>query len=364
MHSTTESRPKILIVDDNPQNRRLLEALLRAEGYITETAEDGMEAMKTVARHAPDLVLLDINMPGMDGYEVARSLKGASETAEIPIIMITADLDHGARLAALDVGVEDFLTKPFDRIELGLRVRNLLRLKAALQESRRRLSQLLIHRERAKEEERKSIALEVHDALGQNLLALRMDITRLHEWAKEHEPRIHGEAKTMLENVDASLHSVKSIINDLRPFQLELGLHAAVEWQLKAFERITPVKCQLEVRPGVSDNDLDDGQVLLLFRILQESLSNIARHANASRVDVEMVKENGTYVMCIRDNGVGFQRNAIKANSFGILGMVERVGALKGVFAIEPGESVGTVVTVSIPISESIQVASSRMLTP
>lgn len=351
MHSTTESPPKILIVDDNLQNRRLLEALLRAEGYITETAENGLEAMKTVARHAPDLVLLDINMPGMDGYEVARCLKGTSATVDIPIIMITADLDHGVRLAALDVGVEDFLTKPFDRIELGLRVRNLLRLKAALQESRRRLSQLLIHRERAKEEERKSIALEVHDALGQNLLALRMDIMRLHEWAQEHEPRIQREARTMLENVDASLHSVKSIINNLRPFQLELGLHAAVEWQLKAFERATAVKCQLEIGAGTSDNNLDDGQVLTLFRILQESLSNVARHANASRVDVQMAAEHSMYFMRIRDNGVGFRRDSIKVNGFGILGMAERVDAMKGVFSISPGESAGTVVTVSIPVS-------------
>ena len=351
MHATFESPHTILIVDDNPHNRKLLEALLRKEGYGTEIAANGQEALETIARHAPDLVLLDIKMPGMDGYEVARSLKGDSATVDIPIIMITSELDHNVRLAALDVGVEDFLTKPFDRLELGLRIRNLLRLKAALQESRRRLSQLLIHRERAKEEERKSIALEVHDALGQNLLALRMDITRLRAWAQEHDPRIHDESNMMLENVDASLHSVKSIINNLRPFQLELGLQAAVEWQLKVFERKCAVQCHLDIGPGAADDSLDEGQVLILFRILQESLDNVARHANATRVDVKLDLVDGMYVMRIRDNGVGCDRNSIKANSFGILGMAERADALKGAFAIDRGESAGTVVSVSIPVA-------------
>jgi signal transduction histidine kinase len=351
MHATIESPRKILIVDDNPQNRRLLEVLLQAEGYITESAANGQEALKIIAGRSHDLVLLDIKMPGIDGYEVARSLKGDSATVDIPIIMVTGEVDHSARLAALEVGVEDFLTKPFDRLELGLRVRNLLRLRAALQESRHRLSQLLIHRERAKEEERKSIALEVHDALGQNLLALRMDITRLRAWAEEHDTRIHGEAEMMLQNVDASLHSVKSIINNLRPFQLELGLQAAIEWQLRVFERASAVQCHLNIGSGAADDHLDEGRVLILFRILQESLSNIARHANATRVDIDLDRVDCMYVMRVRDNGIGFDRNSIKVNSFGILGMTERVHALRGVFAIDRGESGGTLVSVSIPVA-------------
>ena len=122
--------PTILIVDDEAQNRRLLSVLLRPEGYLTESVASGEAALATIAQRAPDLVLLDIMMPGIDGYQVATILKSNAATANIPIIMVTAHGERSARLAGLDAGAEEFLTKPVDRTELWLRVRNLLRLKA------------------------------------------------------------------------------------------------------------------------------------------------------------------------------------------------------------------------------------------
>jgi diguanylate cyclase (GGDEF)-like protein len=120
----------ILIVDDESKNRKLLDALLRSEGYSTVSATNGEEALAAIAQRAPDLILLDVMMPGMDGHQVTRALKARHATASIPIIMLTAQNDHAARLAGLDAGAEDFLTKPVDRAELWLRVRNMLRLKA------------------------------------------------------------------------------------------------------------------------------------------------------------------------------------------------------------------------------------------
>ena len=126
----TSARATILIVDDEPRNRKLLETMLRPEGHLTLNAASGEEALASVAHCPPDLILLDIMMPGMDGFQVAVALKGNPATSHIPIIMVTAHSDRGARLAGLDAGAEDFLSKPIDRTELWLRVRNLLRLKA------------------------------------------------------------------------------------------------------------------------------------------------------------------------------------------------------------------------------------------
>ncbi len=120
----------ILIVDDEVQNRKLLEALLLPEGYLTVSVSSGMEALEQVAASAPDLILLDIMMPQMNGYEVVTRLKANPVTSSIPVIMITAQIDRNARVAGLHAGAEEFLTKPVDRIELWLRIRNLLRLKA------------------------------------------------------------------------------------------------------------------------------------------------------------------------------------------------------------------------------------------
>jgi PAS domain S-box-containing protein len=119
----------VLIVDDSVVNRRLIQALLEPKGYVIRTAASGEEALASVAADPPDLILLDVMMPGLDGRQVASALKADPATASIPIIMVSAQSDHEARLAALEAGAEDFLTKPVDRAELWLRVRNLLRLK-------------------------------------------------------------------------------------------------------------------------------------------------------------------------------------------------------------------------------------------
>ncbi|MBH1966839.1 MAG: EAL domain-containing protein [Pseudomonadales bacterium] len=120
----------LLIVDDETHVRKLLKMLLENQGYRTLTASSGEEALAIVEQQSPDLILLDIMMPGMDGYEVARQLKSNKAMANIPIIMLSALGEHSARISGLEAGAEDFLSKPVESAELWLRVRNLLRLKA------------------------------------------------------------------------------------------------------------------------------------------------------------------------------------------------------------------------------------------
>src|SRR6202042_68971 len=129
---------RILIVDDVPANTRLLEAKLSAEYYQVASAKDGFEALRMALDWQPDLILLDVMMPGMDGFECCRRLKGDPTTLHIPVVMVTALGEPGERLRGLESGADDFLTKPVDYDTLMARVRSLVRLKRLLDEWRAR----------------------------------------------------------------------------------------------------------------------------------------------------------------------------------------------------------------------------------
>jgi PAS domain S-box-containing protein len=125
-----EHSPWILIVDNELRNRELMQIMLAAEGFQIQSAASGEEGFAMIARHAPDLILLDVMMAGMDGYQMAAKLKGDRATSHIPIIMVTARDDQDGKMLGLLSGAENFLTKPVNRAELCLRARNLIRLKA------------------------------------------------------------------------------------------------------------------------------------------------------------------------------------------------------------------------------------------
>jgi adenylate cyclase len=122
------AQPRVLVVDDTPENIRLLEAVLGPRGYTVDSASSGAEALERLAAEPPDLVLLDIVMPELDGYEVCRRIRASSQTAVLPVVMITASGD-AEKVRALEAGADDFVMKPFDKAELLARVRSLLRIK-------------------------------------------------------------------------------------------------------------------------------------------------------------------------------------------------------------------------------------------
>lgn len=120
---------RILIVDDEPDSRALLEIILVRVEYVVETAVDGEDALAAVVLRPPDLILLDVMLPGMTGYEVATHLKADVATQAIPILMLSGLNDRAASTSALNAGADGFLSKPIDRLDLCLRVKQLLRAK-------------------------------------------------------------------------------------------------------------------------------------------------------------------------------------------------------------------------------------------
>ncbi len=143
MSTPSSDRPaKLLIADDNQQNRELLEAYLVVEGYEIAMATDGQETLDQVAAISPDLVLLDIMMPRLSGYEVCQQLKRDDDTRGIPILMVTALNEMGDIERAVEAGCDDFLTKPVNRLELTTRIKSLLRVRRLTDERDRLLAYL------------------------------------------------------------------------------------------------------------------------------------------------------------------------------------------------------------------------------
>lgn len=127
-----DDRALVLVVEDDPANRALLERLLEREGYRTKGVGDGEAALLAVAEHAPDLILLDIGLPRMDGYEVTRRLRSNLRTLAVPVILLTGRSSLDDVVEGLDAGADDFLSKPFRQPELLARIRSALRLRQAL----------------------------------------------------------------------------------------------------------------------------------------------------------------------------------------------------------------------------------------
>ncbi|WP_370663812.1 sensor histidine kinase [Massilia violaceinigra] len=220
---------------------------------------------------------------------------------------------------------------------------------AKLQLSHQNLRRLAAHADQIKEGERKRIAREIHDDLGQNLLALRIEADMLSSRTRERHPRLHARARSTLQQIDATIKSVRQIINDLRPNVLDLGLSAAVEWQIAEFKRRTGIACELIDEP--KEVALSDHAATAFFRILQESLSNIVRHAQATRVRVELKLNGNRLSMTVTDNGIGLQAGErAKVGSFGLVGIEERISILGGSFSISSNGGDGTTVCVSVPL--------------
>lgn len=220
-----------------------------------------------------------------------------------------------------------------------------------LRQSRTRIRELAAHQESIKEQERKRIARDLHDHLGQTLLAIRLDAATLAGQTAAAHPKLHATSHLMLRHIDEAMKSIKEIINDLRPFVLDLGLVAAMEWQVREFQRWSGIECELEVDEEDLYRHLNENQATALFRVLQESMANIARHAKASQVKIAMHMKGDQLEMTIADNGVGIdpeQRD--KKRKFGLTGIDERIKALGGKFSVDSTPGKGTTLHLSIPV--------------
>ncbi len=206
-----------------------------------------------------------------------------------------------------------------------------------------------------REEERTKIAREIHDELGQSLTAIKFDMAMIErDVAKMRNKTL---AKTFQEKlnqvhklINSTIQTVKNISSELRPIYLDLGVIPAIEWQSQEFQNRTGIQCNFSSE--FEDIELDREKSTVMFRILQEALTNVARHAQATNVQVDLKQENLHYVLQIVDNGKGIpESELLNPKSLGLLGMRERAGVVKGDVVINVNSPQGTKVTVRIPLS-------------
>lgn len=245
--------------------------------------------------------------------------------------------------------VYDAHGEPHHLIVMLVDITDQKRVEEALRRSFEQLRQLSNHLETIKEEERKKFALDIHDELGQNLMALKMEVEMLHARAGEKHPHLKRRVGHVLDTIDTTIRSVRSIMNDLHPSTLELGLPAALEWLVDQFEKRSGIDCSLSV--SGEDGPLPDmRQTAVVFRIIQESLVNILRHAQASTVDVMLTLTPEHLGIVIVDDGIGMQPgDAGKAAAFGLRSIQERVDVFGGELVIDSRRGNGTTLSIMIP---------------
>ena len=469
--------PVVLVVDDTPENLALVHSVLSGS-YQIKSANSGQRGLQIAhSQTPPDLILLDVMMPGMDGYEVCSALKRDPKTRDIPVIFLTSRSDIQDEEKGFALGAADYVTKPigpsvllarvrahlaahahlkslegmfrdviefapvifliaeeslhivqtnaqaeqhfgYSRKELmGMRLTELLpkgevylqrvvsrwdgpvpnqqldrnpelvclrkngtRFPASatfsqlettrgvlhtvvlvdasdkketlkkLSESQESLRELAAINETARENERKHIAREVHDELGQVMTALRMRLSLMPMQFGTHIVGLSESVDAMKALVDRAIKGVRNIATVLRPEALNMGLVPAIEWLRDEFLRSNAVRCVVECN-GSAD-PMDEMRAMLIYRILQESLTNISRYARANEVKILVHFMPNAIDVSITDDGCGFDPGEVMIKkTFGLLGMRERALTLGGDLMILSRPGRGTTIAVKVPLT-------------
>ena len=358
----------ILIADDSAITRESIEAALTVDHYRFEMAVNGREALQKAQELHPDLILLDVLMPDMDGFEVCKRVRGLPEIAEVPVVILTALDDKESILRGFEAGADDFLRKPFNNYELRARVRTIIRLNRfrRLVEGRALISKLTERILTIQEDERRRIARELHDELGQALTTLSIGLNLLAGELEQEPQQARQRINDMQRTIQETIEQVRRMGQELRPPALDtLGLVAALEGYCHEFSHRTdlPVLFLADVKRPLLSERIN----ITLYRFLPEALTNIARYAQASQVWVKFAADGYGYRLSVRDDGIGFPKpmhnevtDAVErpdgSKGLGLLGIMESLELLNGSLEIESSPGQGATVSAWIPAERQVKV--------
>ncbi len=346
------------MLEDDAADAELTKFELRKGGLSFSLIRvDTKEAYLRELEDPPALILSDYSLPGFNGHDALEL--ALHKCPETPFIFVTGTMGEEVAIETLKSGATDYVLKTrlsrlIPAVNRALREAEERtehrRAAQQLRESHEQLRALSVYLQTVREEERTRIAREVHDELGQALTSCKLDLSWLaNRLPKDQKPLVE-KTRALTAHIDSTIQTVRRISSELRPGVLDhLGLAAALEWQANEFQNRTGIKCDLQTSV---QEPLDPDLSTTLFRIFQETLTNIIRHAGATQVAVRLLQADGRITLEVRDNGRGISKAEIaNTHSMGLLGMRERAALLGGTFKINRlSRRPGTKVKVSVPL--------------
>jgi signal transduction histidine kinase len=356
MKSTKSRSLRLLHLEDSDLDHVLVLAHLHRGGLkIQATRVDSEAAYVKALQQDWDGIISDYNLPGFSGLVALELLRASGR--DLPFIIVSGEIGEETAVEAMRNGASDYLRKS----NLSRLVPALLHAVEAcetrrareqadyeLTESKQRLHELAQHLQTSIEQERSAISREIHDDVGGSLTALKFDLA----WIARHAetPAMAARVQSALESVSHAIEASQRIMHNLRPAILEQGLLAALQWIAGRFEKRSGVQCVLRTPDKVPVMPI--GVPLVAYRMAQEALTNITKHAQATRVEIDLTLAGGVLSLEVSDNGRGMSQEALgKARSFGIRGLHERARTVGGWVDVSSGPK-GTTLILSVPLQK------------
>jgi two-component system sensor histidine kinase/response regulator len=311
------NRHTVLIVDDDEKNIKLLKVMLQKENYDLVSAGSGEEALRITAERSPDIILLDIMMPGMDGFEVCRRLKANAETKVVPVLIITALAEKQDRVKAMEAGADDFLNKPIEKTELVVRVKSLLRIKdyhGQLLENNREISEKNRSLQELEKVKDGLTHMIVHD-LRNPLTAISMSIELVQLRGENLNDSQRKAMSNIVQRCDDLNNMIQSILDiqrmeegQLKPEMAATDIVALTEEALQqlSYQMEKENKLLTFTKPESLPELHFDGN--LIKRVIGNLMSNAIRHTpNEGKIDIDIRYEPDEHqiMLSIADNGDG-----------------------------------------------------------
>ncbi|MCB1886064.1 MAG: response regulator [Rhodocyclaceae bacterium] len=357
-------RPTVLIIDDETQVLQVLRELLHGDYrvVIAKTGEQGLARLDPAS--PPDLILLDVVMPGIDGYETCHRIKADPVGSEVPVIFLTGRDDPEGEAFGLGLGAVDYIAKPISPATVRARIRTHLALRetrlalerqnvsleARVHQRTERLRQLSAELVLAEERERHRIAQELHDGPTQRLVFSKIGIGRLQAALGDTQ---RSELDELSRDLDTTLKELRTLMVQLSPPALyELGLGPAVEWLAETILGRHGIGHRVD--SDAPYNGLDESTRVFLFHAVRELMINIVKHARADRASISLNGHDGELHIEVRDDGHGFDDplqpgGQDEAGGFGLFALRDRIDLLGGRIEIECLD--GTRVTLVVPLA-------------